>query len=145
MAREDVRRALMIVVASAGAVAFAQGVLAQAGTTAPAAAAPTLAGNAAAGKQVFMLQCRVCHTVAKDGPDRRGPNLFGIVGKQAGTDANYTYSDAFKKGDLEVGARCLGGWVTNPGALIAGTAMANFPGVADKDRNNIIAYLATLK
>jgi cytochrome c len=167
MARQYVRRALMVVLSSAGAIAIAHGitaaessalnlnsatadnhgviVLAQAAATAPAAAA-AVAGNAAAGQQTFMLQCRVCHTVAKDGPPRRGPNLFGVVGRQAAGDPNYTYSEVFKqRATWKWEPAVIGGWITNPGALIPGTAMANFPGVTTADRDNVIAYLATLK
>jgi cytochrome c len=98
------------------------------------------------GQLAFDQQCGVCHTVEKGGPDRYGPNLFGIVGRQAGAQPNFVYSAAFKKAATwKWDASLIGGWISNPGALIPGNAMAVFQGVADKDRDNIIAYLATLK
>jgi cytochrome c len=130
---------------SASAVAPPVGVqLAQAapGTAAPAAAQP----NVAAGQTAFLLQCGVCHTTEAGGPNRVGPNLSGIVGRQAATSPGFAYSDAFKKAATwKWDAALLGGWISNPGALIPGNAMAVFQGVADKDRDNIIAFLATLK
>jgi cytochrome c len=113
---------------------------------AAAAGAVATAGNVAAGQQTFMLQCRVCHTVEKGGPERFGPNLFGVVGKQAGTEPNFIYSEPFKKAATwKWEPALIGGWISNPAALIPGNAMAVFPGVADKDRDNVIAYLASLK
>jgi cytochrome c len=158
-----VRHTLMVVVAGAGTVAgFAPAtqaleafvappvaglLLAQA---APAANAPAAqaapAADPAAGQDAFLRQCGICHTADKGGPDRFGPNLFAVVGKQAGTEANFAYSAAFKKAATwKWDAALLGGWISNPGALIPGTAMAVYQGVADKDRDNIIAYLASLK
>ena len=36
------------------------------------------------GQQAFNNSCRTCHTV-KDGDNRLGPSLFGIVGRKAGS------------------------------------------------------------
>ena len=114
--------------------------------TAPVGAAAAPAGNATAGHETFLRDCRICHTTDKGGPERFGPNLFGIVGRQAGSEPNFAYSDAFKKtATWKWDPALMGGWISNPGALIPGNAMAVFQGVADKDRDNIIAYLATLK
>ena len=102
--------------------------------------------SVAAGQDAFVRQCGICHNVDKGGPDRYGPNLFGIVGKQAGTEAGFVYSAAFvKSATWKWDTALLGGWISSPGALIPGTAMAIFQGVADKDRDNIIAYLGSLK
>ena len=116
--------------------------------TAPIAAPSTAAAgpNTAAGEDAFLRQCGICHTVDKGGAERFGPNLFGVVGRQAGSEPNFTYSAAFKKAATwKWDPTLLGGWISNPGALIPGTAMAVYQGVPDKDRDNIIAYLASLK
>ena len=71
--------------------------------------------------------------------------LFGVDGRQAGTAPGYTYTHAFKTAASwiwEDGS--LAGWISAPGRMVPGTAMAVFQGVADKDRDNIVAYLATL-
>lgn len=39
----------------------------------------------------------------------------------------------------------LGSWIMFPGVMVPGTAMAIFQGVAEKDRDDIVAYLATKK
>lgn len=61
-------------------------------------AAPAFAeGDAAAGETTFN-QCKACHMiVADDGTEivkggKTGPNLYGIIGRQAGT-ADFRYGD----------------------------------------------------
>ncbi|MAM62919.1 cytochrome C [Maritimibacter sp. UBA3975] len=57
------------------------------------------AGDPAAGEDDFR-QCRSCHSIQTDEGDdivkggRTGPNLYGIVGRQAGTFEDFSYSDA---------------------------------------------------
>src|SRR5258708_36972341 len=53
-------------------------------------------GDAAKGNAAFVRQCAICHTSDKGGDNRFGPNLFGIVGRKAGTVSCFTYSKAFK-------------------------------------------------
>ena len=46
---------------------------------------PKLAGaNVDAGKAIFQKQCFTCHTVDKGGPNKVGPNLWGVVEPQEG-------------------------------------------------------------
>ena len=39
--------------------------------------------DAVAGKKLFK-KCGACHTYAKGGPNKQGPNLFGVIGRQSG-------------------------------------------------------------
>lgn len=104
------------------------------------------AGDAAKGKDAFLRQCAVCHTADRDGENRFGPNLFGIVGRKAGTAPGFNYSNAFKtRANWEWTEDALGGWIMFPSAMVPGTAMGLFQGAAERDRANIVAYLATLK
>lgn len=104
------------------------------------------AGDPEKGKAAFVRQCALCHTVGKDGDNRLGPNLFGIVGKKAGTARGYTYTAAFKSAaNWEWTEDALGGWIEAPSTMIRGTAMGLFQGVAERDREDVLAYLATLK
>src|SRR5215471_5962315 len=52
--------------------------------------------DVAKGKAAFVRQCSICHTDDKGGENRFGPNLFGIIGKKAGTAKDYAYTNAFK-------------------------------------------------
>lgn len=104
------------------------------------------AGDAAKGKDVFLRVCAVCHTADDGGENRFGPNLFGVVGRKAGMAPGFAYSAAFKaKANWEWNEAKIGDWITFPSALVPGTAMGLFQGVAQRDKANVIAYLATLK
>ena len=39
----------------------------------------------------------------------------------------------------------LGPWISLPSVMIPGTAMGVFPGVSDRDKDDIVAYLAAQK
>ncbi len=62
-------------------------------------AAPALAGDAEKGAKAFN-QCQTCHVVVNDAGEtlagrnaKTGPNLYGIVGRQAGTVEGFKYGD----------------------------------------------------
>lgn len=63
-------------------------------------AAPALAGDPAAGEAAFN-QCQTCHVVENPAGEvlagragRQGPNLYGVVGRQAGTVEGFRYQAA---------------------------------------------------
>jgi cytochrome c len=102
------------------------------------------AGDAAKGKSAFVRQCAICHTVDQGGPNRFGPNLFGILHRKAGTVAGFDYSRAFKAAaSWDWNEDLVAGWIGAPGVMVPGTAMGVFQGVAQSDRDDIVAYLAT--
>ena len=97
-------------------------------------------GDPDMGKRQF-APCSACHTVEQGGPDKIGPNLHGIFGRKAGTEAGFGYSDALKTSGITWDADKINTWITKPAALVPGTKMA-FLGIAnDQVRANIIAYL----
>jgi cytochrome c len=104
------------------------------------------AGDVAKGKAAFIRQCAICHTVEKNGPNRVGPNLFGIIGRKAASEPDFEYTRAFKTAATWVWIEDLvGGWISNPGLMVPGTAMRAFQGVSEHDRDDIVAYLAAQK
>jgi cytochrome c len=103
-------------------------------------------GDAAKGKAAFVRQCAICHTSEKGDDNRFGPNLFGIVGRKAGTVPGFTYTNAFKtRANWEWTEDAVGGWMMFPSTMVPGTAMGVFQGIAEKDRDDLVTYLATLK
>lgn len=58
------------------------------------------AGDTNRGKIAFMRQCSACHVVIANTRDSIGPNLFGVVGRRAGSKPGYTYSDAMKSSGI---------------------------------------------
>jgi cytochrome c len=89
--------------------------------------------------------CQTCHTFDKGGPNRVGPNLFGIVGDNRGEGRNgFNFSAAMKAKGGTWTFDDLNQFLTNPKAFVPGTAMG-FAGISkDSQRADVIAYLRTL-
>ena len=121
-----VRASLMIAFSLLGAVSAAQ------------------AGDPAKGKMVFQ-RCAICHRVEKAGGNGLGPNLFGIVGRKAGTAADFPYSAAMKNSGITWSTDKLTAYITHPAQVVPGNRMA-FAGISDQGQvGDVVAYLATLK
>ena len=108
-----------------------------------AAGAARAEGDVEAGKVQFK-KCMVCHA-AEPGQNKIGPSLFGVVGRKAASEENFSYSDAMKKFDHVWDDATLDTYLAEPRKAVPGTKMI-FAGLKDKgERDDIIAYLATLK
>ncbi|HXP30113.1 MAG TPA: c-type cytochrome [Stellaceae bacterium] len=108
--------------------------------------APLLASASAdAGKQVAG-KCTQCHTFEKGGPNRIGPNLYGVVGDEIAHDrSGYAFSSALtgKKGESWT-VDNLNDWLFKPQDFAKGTKMT-FVGLPKaKDRADIIAFLNSM-
>ncbi|HEX9489296.1 MAG TPA: c-type cytochrome, partial [Stellaceae bacterium] len=86
----------------------------------------------------------LCHTT-EPGKNKIGPSLAGVMDREPGTAPNFNYSDAMKNFKHKWTLEELDIYLTDPRKLVPGTKMI-FPGLKDeKDRQNVIAYLQTLK
>src|SRR5690349_2992339 len=85
---------------------------------------PLLASaNVDAGKDVAK-KCAACHTFEKGGPNRVGPNLYGIFDGPAAEDRNnFAFSDALKKKGGNWTADALNQWLWKPQSYVKGTKM----------------------
>jgi len=97
------------------------------------------AGEAAAKK------CVSCHDFTKGGPNKTGPNLYGIVGEKIADVPGFAFSDALKAHASETwDYDKLNQWLISPKGFAPGTKMTYAGDKDDADRANIIAYLSTL-
>jgi len=87
------------------------------------------------------VRCAVCHTAQKGAPSRIGPNLFGVVGRKAGTLAGYEYTDAMKNSGFTWDEATLDKYLTNPRKAVPGTRMVFVGLPKEPDRLDVIAYL----
>lgn len=103
---------------------------------------PALGGDAAKGKRVF-TKCMSCHAV-KEGQNRVGPSLYGIIGREAGTVAGFNYSDANANSGIVWTKDVLFEYLEDPRGYLPGTKMV-FPGLpSEQDRRDVIAYLESV-
>lgn len=100
------------------------------------------AADPATGEKVFG-KCKACHGVEQGGPNKVGPNLWGVVGKPKASAEGFSYSAALKGLGGEWTYEALDQYLENPKAVAPGTKMS-FAGLSKpQDRAAVIAYLRT--
>jgi cytochrome c len=103
-----------------------------------------LASSSAERGQSSAKVCLACHSFEKGGPNKQGPNLWGIVNRPRASEAGFSYSPAMKAKGGEWTFEELDKFLTNPKSYIPGTAMT-FGGFSrDTQRADVINYLHTL-
>ncbi len=113
---------------------------------APAGPEPILAmlatADLAEGEKVFK-KCASCHDVEKGGPNKTGPNLYGVVGAAFGHVGDFSYSDGIANHGGSWGFDELNEFLYKPRVYIDGTKMS-FGGLKKaEDRAAVIAWLNT--
>ena len=89
-------------------------------------------------------KCAACHTFTKGGPNRVGPNLWGLVNRPKASEAGFNYSAAMKGKGGQWTYDDLNKYLTNPKAFVPGTNM-QFAGLnRGSERADVINYLHTL-
>ena len=97
------------------------------------------------GDSKAFTRCRVCHASAPGAADLSGPNLWNVVGRDAGTGPRYRYSTAVVESGLTWNEQSLREYLANPSLTIPGTRMASAP-ISDPDTlDAIICHLHTLQ
>lgn len=106
--------------------------------------AATAVEPAPGGPPPAFAQCMACHSV-QPGVNGVGPSLFGVIGRKAGTEPGYAYSEPMKAWGKVLDEATIDEWLTAPMKDVPGTKMV-FPGIPDPARRQeVIDYLKTLK
>src|SRR5882757_9736778 len=93
------------------------------------------------GQILFNNSCRTCHSM-KEGDNRLGPNLHGIVGRKSGALTNYGYSYSMANVDIVWDKATLDKFIANPEGVVRGNNMQPYGGMPSaEDRAKLIAYL----
>ena len=97
-------------------------------------------GDVAHGEKVFK-KCSACHMINDGGKNMIGPNLWGVIGRKAGSIGDYKYSKAMIAYAKEWSFEEMNAYLIKPQAYIKGTKMA-FAGLRkEKDRASVILYM----
>lgn len=121
-------------------------------------AAPALAGDAAKGEADFK-KCKACHAiVADDGTEiqkggKTGPNLYGVIGRQVGSVADFKYGDDLVAAGADGTVwdeAMLAAYVADPGAWLKektgnASAKSKMSFKLAKGGEDMAAYLASVK
>jgi cytochrome c len=98
--------------------------------------------DAAAGQKISS-RCEQCHDLSKGGPNKIGPNLWGVVGRARATHEGFSYSGAMSADHAPWTLDKLFKFLKSPAAVVPGTKMS-FAGLrSPQDRINLLAWLRT--
>ena len=98
--------------------------------------------DAAAGQKISS-RCEQCHDLSKGGPNKIGPNLWGVVGRARATHEGFSYSGAMSADHSPWTLDKLFKFLKSPAAVVPGTKMS-FAGLrSPQDRINLLAWLRT--
>ena len=96
--------------------------------------------SAAEGAKVFK-KCLACHSIEKGGPNKIGPNIFGVLNRKAGSVSGYKYSKAMLAYGKFWSFEEMDGFLTKPKDWIKGTKMSFMGLKSAKDRAAVILYM----
>jgi cytochrome c len=89
-------------------------------------------------------KCASCHNFDKGGPNMTGPNLYGVLGRSAGTHAGFNYSAGMKGYAQQWSYDNINQFLGGPQKFVNGTLMT-FVGLKKQDeRTAVIAYLRSI-
>jgi cytochrome c len=103
------------------------------------------ADDLSAARELTIRQCSQCHTFENGDKHGQGPNLFGLLGRGAGTAPGFVYSEGFKealKGQAWDTA-LLDRWLTDTLSVAPRAQMVYFQD-DPKVRAKLILYLESL-
>ena len=101
--------------------------------------------DATKGADVFDGSCAECHSVSSSIKNKKGPSLYGVVGRAAGQVPGFDYSEGLKNSGLTWTPDRISAYIEHPKAVIP-TGKMKFDGLSDeKERADVIDFLKTAK
>lgn len=127
----------------------------------PALAAGHGMGDADAGEKLFNRQCVACHVVRTDDGDtlagrnaRTGPNLYNVIGREAGDAEDFRYSSALEdagEAGLVWDQESLAAFIQDPTGYLreylgdnGARSKMSYKVRKEEDAVNLAAYFATV-
>lgn len=111
------------------------------------AAAQAAAGApGVAGEKLAQAHCAACHSFERNGPHGQGPNLYGLLGREAGAAPGFRYSASFLaalRGQVW-DRKLLDAWLADSQLAAPGNNMVYFQDDARK-RKMLIDFLQSLQ
>jgi cytochrome c len=96
--------------------------------------------DVSAGERIY-IQCTGCHAPEYH---RTGPRHCDLLGRKAGSVADFAFTDAMKNSNLVWNPETLNRFLQAPLTVVPGTSMG-FAGIASElERRQLIAFLSTL-
>lgn len=100
--------------------------------------------DAAAGARYFERKCSQCHDGVKTGAHAKGPLLWNVFGRRAGTVAGFEFSPAMKATGVVWDFATLDYYLADTERAVPGRAM-DFVGIADPGlRAAVVLHLSRL-
>lgn len=97
-----------------------------------------------AGAKTFDRRCATCHDAEKTGKHSKGPLLWNVVGRKAGSSPGFVYSDAMRRSGHTWTLEALDYYLADTERAVPGRSM-DFVGIPDaKVRAELVAYLRTM-
>lgn len=101
-------------------------------------------GDAKKGADTFAEECGDCHS-PREGKAKKGPPLFGVLNRKAGSVGDFAYSDAMKQSGILWTPERIDAYIAAPRKTVPGGKM-KYDGLGDATaRADVISYLQTLK
>jgi len=97
-------------------------------------------GDVINGEKIFK-KCAACHSINKGGPNKIGPALYNVVGRNVGDVTDYKYSKTLASYGKKWTFEELNGFLIKPAAYLKGTKMSYAGLRKEKDRASVIKYL----
>ena len=104
----------------------------------------TVRADPGRGADVFDTQCAECHSI-KAGKNRKGPSLFAVMGRRAGTADGFNYSDAMKSSGIVWTATTVAHYVASPRAVVPQGKMKFDGTLGPSEMSDLISFLESVR